>query len=56
MDINKIVKKVLFDGWLATRAAERQVKQALRDQLRKYKPHTDHELFARAYGYVRPYY
>ena len=40
----------------STGLAERQVKQALRDQLRKYKPHTDHELFARAYGYVRPYY
>jgi type I restriction enzyme R subunit len=50
------VKKVLFDGWLATRAGERQVKQALRAQLLKYKLHTDQELFDRAYGYIRQYY
>ena len=55
-DIDKIVKNVRFDGWQATAAGERQVKQALRAQLLKYKLHTDQELFDRAYGYIRQYY
>lgn len=55
-NIDKIVKNVRFDGWQATAAGERQVKQALRAQLLKYKLHTDQELFDRAYGYIRQYY
>ena len=55
-DIDDIVKKVRFDGWKATTQGERQVQQALRRTLLKYKLHTDQELFDKAYGYIRQYY
>ena len=32
------------------------VKQALRRALMKYKLHTDQELFAKRYGYIREHY
>jgi hypothetical protein len=35
---------------------EREVKQALRRALLKYKLHTDQDLFDKAYGYIRQYY
>ncbi len=55
-DIDTIVKQVRFDGWQATEQGEREVKQALRRSLLRYKLHTDQELFDRAYGYIREYY
>ncbi|WP_294220944.1 type I restriction endonuclease subunit R [Prosthecobacter sp.] len=55
-DIDAIVKQVRFDGWQATAQGEREVKQALRRALLKYKLHTDQELFDKAYGYIREYY
>lgn len=55
-DIDNIVKQVHFDGWQATMQGEREVQQALRRALLKYKLHTDQELFERAYGYIRQYY
>jgi type I restriction enzyme R subunit len=55
-DIDNIVKQVRFDGWQATSQGEREVQQALRRALLKYKLHTDQELFERAYGYIRQYY
>ena len=55
-DIDEIVRHVRFDGWQTTRAGEREVKQALRKTLFKYRLHQDQELFDRAYGYVRQYY
>ncbi len=55
-DIDAIVKQVRFDGWQATAQGEREVKQALRRTLLKYKLHTDQELFDKAYGYIRQYY
>jgi type I site-specific restriction-modification system R (restriction) subunit len=55
-DIDAIVKQVRFDGWQATAQGEREVKQALRRALLKYKLHTDHELFDKSYGYIREYY
>jgi type I restriction enzyme R subunit len=55
-DIDAIVKQVRFDGWQATAQGEREVKQALRRSLLKYKLHTDQELFDKAYGYIREYY
>jgi len=55
-DIDAIVKQVRFDGWQATAQGEREVKQALRRALLKYKLHTDQELFDKAYGYIRQYY
>ena len=35
---------------------EREVKQALRRALLKYKLHTDQDLFDKSYGYIRQYY
>jgi len=55
-DIDEIVRAVRFDGWQNTHAGEREVKQALRRTLYKYKLHQDQELFDRAYGYIREYY
>ena len=55
-DIDSIVRQVRFDGWQGTAQGEREVKQALRRALLKYKLHTDQDLFDRAYGYIRQYY
>ena len=55
-DIDEIVRAVRFDGWQATHAGEREVRNALRRTLFKYKLHQDAELFERAYGYIREYY
>jgi len=55
-DIDAIVKQVSFDGWQTTTQGEREVQQALRRALLKYKLHTDQELFDKAYGYIRQYY
>jgi len=55
-DIDSIVKQVRFDGWQATAQGEREVKQALRRTLLKYKLHSDQELFEKSYGYIRQYY
>ena len=56
VDIDAIVKQVRFDGWQTTTQGEREVQQALRRALLKYKLHTDQELFDKAYGYIRQYY
>ena len=55
-DIDAIVKQVRFDGWQTSTQGEREVQQALRRSLLKYKLHTDQELFDKAYGYIRQYY
>jgi len=55
-DIDDIVRQVRFDGWQATSAGERLIKQALRKTLFKYRLHQDEELFERAFGYIRQYY
>jgi type I restriction enzyme, R subunit len=55
-DIDEIVRIVRFDGWQNTHAGEREVRNAIRKTLFKYKLHQDQELFDRAYGYVRTYY
>jgi type I restriction enzyme, R subunit len=55
-DIDEIVRYVRFDGWQNTSAGEREVRQALRKTLFKYKLHQDAELFEKAFGYVRQYY
>jgi type I restriction enzyme R subunit len=55
-DIDSIVKQVRFDGWQTTTQGEREVQQALRRALLKYRLHTDQELFDKAYGYIRQYY
>ncbi len=55
-EIDAIVKQVRFDGWQDTAQGEREVRQALRKALLKYKLHTDQELFDKAYGYIRQYY
>ena len=55
-DIDEIVRLVRFPGWQQTSAGEREVKQALRKTLLRYKLHKDQELFDRAYAYIREYY
>jgi type I restriction enzyme R subunit len=55
-DIDEIVRIVRFDGWQSTHAGEREVRNALRKTLFKYKLHQDQELFDRAYDYIRTYY
>ena len=55
-DTDAIVKQVRFDGWQTTTQGEREVQQALRRALLKYRLHTDQELFGKAYGYIRQYY
>ncbi len=55
-DIDGIVRVVRFDGWQRTVGGEREVKQALRRTLLKYKLHQQHDLFDRAYTYIEQYY
>ena len=55
-DVDEIVRMVRFDGWQETHAGEREVRKALRKTLFKYKLHQDHDLFDRAYQYIREYY
>ncbi|GAA5494083.1 hypothetical protein Rhal01_00239 [Rubritalea halochordaticola] len=55
-DIDEIVKVVRYDGWQTSNAGKREVQKALRKSLLKYKLHTDHDLFEKAYGYIEEYY
>jgi len=55
-DIDQIVRIVRFPGWQDTIAGDREVKQALRKTLFKYKLHQDQDLFDRAYEYIQQYY
>jgi type I restriction enzyme R subunit len=55
-DIDAIVRVVRFPGWQQTSGGERQVQQALRKSLLKYKLHKDQALFDRAYAYIKEYY
>ena len=55
-DIDDIVRIVRFPGWQDTIAGDREVKQALRKTLLRYKLHQEQELFNRAYEYIRQYY
>jgi type I restriction enzyme, R subunit len=55
-DIDEIVRIVRFPGWQQTSAGTREVKQALRRTLLKYKLHQEQELFNRAYAYIEQYY
>jgi len=47
---------VRFPGWQHTIAGDREVKQALRKTLLKYKLHQEQDLFDRAYEYIKQYY
>ena len=55
-DIDDIVQKVRFENWQKTEAGEREVKQALRRTLLKYKLHNEQHIFDRAYEYIFQYY
>lgn len=55
-DIDEIVKIVRFPGWQTTKSGEREVQQALRKTLLRYKLHKEAELFNRAYAYIKEYY
>jgi hypothetical protein len=43
-------------AWKNTSQGDREVQQALRRTLLKYKLHTDQDLFDKAYSYIRQYY
>ena len=51
-----VVRIVRFPGWHQTIAGDREVKQALRKALLKYKLHQEQNLFDRAYEYIKQYY
>lgn len=55
-DIDEIVKKVRFPDWQRTVTGERLVQKELRRALLKYKLHTDHDQFDKAYRYIKQYY
>lgn len=55
-DIDDIVQKIRFPGWQHTIGGAREVKQALRRTLLKYKLHRDEDLFTKAYAYISQYY
>lgn len=55
-DIDELVRAARFDGWQATVAGDRTMKQALRRALLKYRLHEDADLFDKAYAYIRQYY
>lgn len=55
-EIDQIVRGVSFPGWQQTSAGERNVQQALRRSLLKYKLHKDQVLFEQAYAYIKEYY
>lgn len=55
-DIDNIVRHVRFPGWQQTNAGDREVRQALRKTLMKYKLHQEQDLFDRAYAYIAQYY
>ncbi len=54
--VNDIDQIVRFPGWQQTIAGDREVKQALRKTLLKYKLHQEQDLFDRAYEYIKQYY
>ena len=54
--VDEIVRYIRYDGWQDAFAGEREIKQALRKSLLKYRLHQDLELFDRAYTYIREYY
>lgn len=55
-DIDEIVRQVRFKGWQDTKQGRREVRKALRKELLKYRLHEEHELFGKAYDYIRQYY
>ncbi|NUM32960.1 MAG: HsdR family type I site-specific deoxyribonuclease [Candidatus Brocadiae bacterium] len=55
-NIDEIVRIVRFEGWQNTTKGQREVKQALRKTLFKYKLHQDQDLFEKAYKYIEQYY
>ncbi len=55
-DIDEIVRASASTAGRHTHAGERDLSNALRKTLFKYKLHHDQELFERAYGYIKQYY
>jgi len=55
-DIDAIVRAISFPGWQHSNQGEREVQQALRKSLLKYKLHKDQILLDRAYSYIKEYY
>jgi len=55
-DIDQHVRITRFDGWQWTKTGEREIQQALRKTLLKYKLHKEQELFDKAFDYIRQHY
>lgn len=55
-DIDEIVQNVRFEEWQNSHAGTRQIKQALRKTLLKYRLHKNQDLFDKAYDYIKKYY
>lgn len=55
-DIDGIVKQIRFPDWQNTSSGQREIQKALRLSLRRFKLHTDQELFDKAYSYIKQYY
>jgi type I restriction enzyme, R subunit len=55
-DIDRVVKVTRFDGWQWTKTGERDIQQALRRTLLKYKLHKEQDLFDKAFEYIREHY
>ena len=55
-DIDNVVKVTRFDGWQWTNSGEREIKQALRKVLLKFKLHKEEDLFDKSYQYIREHY
>jgi len=55
-DIDEIVRIIRFAGWQNTITGEREVQKSLRKTLMRYQLHKDHDLFNRAYEYIKEYY
>lgn len=55
-EIDEIVRKVRFEGWQATTAGQRDVKQELRKVLYVKYQLKEQDLFDKAYSYIEQYY
>jgi len=55
-DIDSVVKVTRFDGWQWTNTGEREIQQALRRSLLRFKLHKEQDLFDKAYNYIREHY
>jgi type I restriction enzyme, R subunit len=55
-DIDNVVRVTRFDGWQWTISGEQEIRRAIRKTLLKFQLHKEHELFDKAYAYIREHY